>query len=299
MSRLRRAGYVTLRRLSGPWRAMTDLGSRKLRILAYHDVPDSELFGLQMSHLAEHYRVVPGPLSTTGTGEGPSVWVTFDDGDPTLVDNAMEVLSDHGFSATAFICPGVIGTREPYWWQVVHGAAEAGLSVDGREVSPHEVTQLKQVPDPQRRHRVSEIRQEMSLAGEEGLVRRQLTEKDLKTWADAGHSLGNHSWDHPILDQCDSEEQRRQLDLSHQWFLDHGYEAPCWFAYPNGNWSRVAEDRLTELGYESALLFDHRLASMSDDLNLSRIRVNATDSLDEFASKVSGIHPAVMSWRLR
>lgn len=290
-------GYATLRAVSGPWRAVGRLGAPRLRILAYHDVPDPDLFDAHMFHLATHYQVVEGPHFPQERNERPPVWITFDDGDPTIADNALDVLVSHGFSATAFICPSVIGTDEALWWHVVHDAVEAELAIEGQKVLPGEVSRLKLVPDAQRRERVAEIREALAeLRG--GLVRRQLTEKELSSWAEAGLSLGNHTWDHPILDQCSPAEQRRQIGLAHDWFLENEYGAPRWFAYPNGNWSVIAEQHLSELRYESALLFDHRIAKAKDGMSLSRIRVNGTDSLNEFIPKVAGIHPAISRWRV-
>lgn len=297
MSPLRPVLYATLRGLSGPWRAISRLGAPRLRILAYHDVPDPDLFDAHMSHLATHYQIVKGPHFPRKSYEKPQVWITFDDGDPTIVENALSVLVRNGFSATAFICPSVVGTDEPLWWHVVQDAVEAELIIEGKRVLPGEVNRLKLVPDAQRRERVAEIRESLSGLGG-GLVRSQLTEEELCSWVEAGLSLGNHTWDHPILDQCPPDEQRRQIDLAHDWFLENEYGAPQWFAYPNGNWSPVAEQHLYELGYESALLFDHRIAEERDGMRLSRIRVNGTDSLNEFIPKVAGIHPAVTRWRV-
>lgn len=297
MSRLRPVLYATLRAASGPWRRVGRWGAPRFRILAYHDVPDPDLFAAHMSHLATHYQVVKGPHFPRNGDEKPPVWVTFDDGDPSIVDNALGVLVSHGLSATAFICPSVVGTEEALWWHVVQEAVEAELVIGGQRVLPGEVRRLKLVPDAQRRERVAEIREALlELRG--SLVHRQLTEKELSSWIDAGLTMGNHTWDHPILDQCPPVEQRRQIDLAHDWFLENGYRAPKWFAYPNGNWSAFAEQHLSELGYEAALLFDHRAAKASDGRCLSRIRVNGTDSLNEFIPKVAGIHPAVTRWRV-
>jgi peptidoglycan/xylan/chitin deacetylase (PgdA/CDA1 family) len=298
VTRLRDGGYKLLRLLSSPFREASRLGFAHLRILAYHDVPDIRRFDFQMSHLARHYEVVGGPAFTRSIVRKPPVWITFDDGDPSVVDTALDVLSRYGFSATAFICPGVIDTVEPYWWQIVTEAYQSGVTVGGSRVDGDEVSRLKSVPDDHRRRRVAEVREAVRRQNGE-LIRRQLTRDDLDSWLSAGHSIGNHSWDHPILDQCTTDEQRRQVVDAHHWFVNKGYPAPRWFAYPNGNSFDGAERLLADLGYEAALLFDHRLASRSQRMTLSRIRVNATDSLDEFSSKVSGIHPTTMRWRRR
>lgn len=296
MTPLRDAGYRMLRALSAPFREVSRFGSSRLRILAYHDVPDIGRFDLQMSHLADHYEVVMGPSFLTTTSGKPPVWITFDDGDPSVVDTALGVLSRYRFSATTFICPGVIDTVEPYWWQIVTEAYQSGVTVAGSRVDADEVNRLKSVPDDHRRRRVAEVREAVRRQNGE-LIRRQLTRDDLDSWLSAGHSIGNHSWDHPILDQCTTDEQRRQVVDAHQWFLDKGYPAPRWFAYPNGNSFDGGEKLLVDIGYEAALLFDHRLASRSQGMTLSRIRVNGADSLDEFISKVSGVHPMTMRWR--
>ena len=122
------------------------------------------------------------------------------------------------------------------------------------------------------------------------VARRQLTSDELTRWIESGHTIGNHSWDHPLLDRCEEDEQLRQIDRAHEWLVDRFGEATL-FAYPNGNFTHSVDSRLRQLGYSAALLFDHRLHDRGDPLRMSRIRVNADDELSEFRAKVSGLHP--------
>ncbi|HJQ77237.1 MAG TPA: polysaccharide deacetylase family protein [Acidimicrobiia bacterium] len=271
-------------------------GSSALRILAYHDVPNADLFESHLSYLASKFEVVAGPTLDTRSGR-PPVWITFDDGDPSIIDHALGALRQRGMSATAFVCPGIIDTDEPFWWQVVTDAAKIGLKVGGRRVGEAEVNSLKTMCDEMRRSRVAEIGEQMVVGTGTTVRRRQLTVEELRAWIGSGCTLGNHSWDHPLLDRCTPDVQRDQIESAHDWFPDNGFERPNWFAYPNGNATEVARTHLAALGYEAALLFDHRLTPLNGRFDLSRIRVNGTDSLNEFISKVSGIHPVTARLR--
>ena len=91
------------------------------------------------------------------------------------------------------------------------------------------------------------------------------------------------------VDPGNVSRSRRRIDGS----ATNLHEAPALFAYSNGNWTTEAEHLLVELGYESAVLFDHRVAHPGNPLRLSRTRVNADDDMDTFRARVSGIHPAI------
>jgi peptidoglycan/xylan/chitin deacetylase (PgdA/CDA1 family) len=265
---------------------------RGVRILAYHSIESPRSFEAQIAHIAQRYVPISGDHVAQGLDESAGerlVWVTFDDGDPSIVDYGLDVLGRHGVPATAFICPGVIDTSEPYWWQVVEEAARLGLVVDGETVRPDQVADLKKVQDGQRRDQVDRVRAELVETHPMSSRRRQLTTRELEVWVGAGHTLGNHTWDHPVLDTCEIEEQRRQVEAAHNW-LSQRFGADQFFAYPNGNYTDDVHRLLIELGYEIGALFDHRVHS-GDALMLSRIRVNAQDPLDEFIARLSGLHP--------
>ena len=46
--------------------------------------------------------------------------------------------------------------------------------------------------------------------------------------------LGNHSWDHPCLEQCTEEDRRAQVMRAHEWLKDKIGTVPTLFSYPNG-----------------------------------------------------------------
>jgi peptidoglycan/xylan/chitin deacetylase (PgdA/CDA1 family) len=210
----------------------------------------------------------------------------------------MRILDRYGVKATAFVCPGVVDSETPFWWQTVEAAARLSVVTPEGPVGAGEVSRLKTEPDDIRRARVAEIGQALAEQTGRPFSVTQATTQQLLTWQRAGHSIGNHTWDHPILDTTHPVEQIRQIDLAHEWLLDRGFGTD-WFAYPNGNWSVVAESRLMQLGYRGAVVFDHRLSTGDHAFRMSRLRVNADDALDEFRSKVAGIHSTLMHLRHR
>jgi peptidoglycan/xylan/chitin deacetylase (PgdA/CDA1 family) len=271
-------------------RSVARLTGNRLRIVAYHDVRDADAFRRQIELLVERYRpvdeaAVVRALATGRRLDPRSVWVTFDDGHPGVVERAQPVLDDLGVRATVYVCPGLVDTDQPMWWEVVEEAQRRGLG------PASELVEVKRLPDEQRRIVVA--RSAEALEGLGPPPRRpQLTTGALRAWLASGHSVGNHSWDHPCLDTCPAAEQDRQLRLTHDWLVETlGVRQPT-FAYPNGNRSEASERTLRRLGYPLALLFDHRLADTTGDpMRLSRLRLSADTTIERARAIVSGAHP--------
>jgi peptidoglycan/xylan/chitin deacetylase (PgdA/CDA1 family) len=257
----------------------TACSASRLRVLAYHTVPDPQSFDEQLEYLTAAFHPVTQSdviAAVLREKDLPSraLWVTFDDGDPSVLENGLPALERHGMKATMFICPGVIDTSDAFWWHAF-------------EDMPDRLRQLKSLPDAERR---IAIREEAASP-----ARRQLSSDELIRWTNAGHDLGNHTWDHPCLDRCDPDAQRGQVERAHNWFERELGFAPRVFAYPNGDYASTTEAVLEELGYAVGLLFDHRLARPhGNPLQMSRLRVDASGELRRFQAIVAGTHPAAM-----
>ena len=157
--------------------------------------------------------------------------------------------------ATMFVCPGVVDTCQPHWWDIV-----------GRRSDPpaSSVTGSRRPSTPTCSERSRPLTT-TSAVGSWGLLARrleeagrpiarpQITTDDLRRWVAAGNEVGNHSWDHPCLDRCPPAEQRRQIERAHE--LAHGdaRRAPDVFAWPNGNPAEPALAALRELRYRLVL----------------------------------------------
>jgi peptidoglycan/xylan/chitin deacetylase (PgdA/CDA1 family) len=286
---------------------VSSVSSGRLRILAYHAVPDPAAFRRQAEHLADRYRAVSEAEVAHAVRRGAelprrSLWLTFDDGDPTVFEVAQPILDELGLTATAYVCPGLLATTEPFWWEIIRAAGHHGtLPESAAGDGPGNLeAEMKRLPDHRRREVVALIRSRLEEHLGAPLERRQATVAQLKGWLRAGHGVGNHTVDHPCLDRCTPEEQRRQVTEAHEWLatsLDH---PPQTFAYPNGNWAAATEELLRSHGYETGLGFDHRLTRLPrHPLRLSRLRLDADAGPARVRAIVSGGHPGLMTVRDR
>lgn len=275
----------------------------ELRILAFHRVPDPAAFDRQLAMLSKRVTFVSeAQVREAAHGGSPlppkAVWVTFDDGDPTVVSNGLPALARHGVPATIYVCPGLIESGSAPWWDIVTGAGEHGHGADlgrGHLVGSPLVTALKKIPDEQRRQVVDDLRRHAGSAADEG---RAITVRALEQWVDAGCTVGNHTWDHPCLDQCTPAEQADQIERAHRWVEAFRPDHRPTFAYPNGDRTDDAEAVLVALGYDLALLFDHALAAPGDPpLRMSRLRLDTTSSPRRTRAVVSGAHSKLFGVR--
>jgi peptidoglycan/xylan/chitin deacetylase (PgdA/CDA1 family) len=277
---------------------------RRLRVLAYHGVDRLDRFAAQMTWLSARWHPVTlEDVAATIAGDAQlpvrAVWVTFDDGHPDVVETAQPVLDRCGIRATMFVCPALIDTDEPFWWDVVAEAAKFRpdeVARDGLSPLERTVSELKRLPDDARRRAVEQARAWVTAARGGAPASRQIRTDELEAWIAGGHSVGNHTWDHPCLDTCNAEEQARQVVQADEWLTKFGIRGPKAFAYPNGNWVGHVANVVRSLGYQVGVVFDHRLARVhGPSLQMSRLRVSSGASLARFRAIVSGLHPAVFS----
>lgn len=279
------------------------LSTGRFRILAYHVVDDVARFRTQIAYLAGRYTPV-GPASVISALNGEplpprAVWVTFDDGDPSVVERGVPVLSHYQVPSTMFLCPSVVDAEIPLWWQRVEQAVARGATVrlgeatyGGPQVAAL-LARLKSMPDSRKNGIVEAIERQVAPSGGP-LVRRQVTLAQVASFVAAGGTVGNHTWSHSCLDRCRPQDVEHEILAGRDWIDEHFPGMPRLLAYPNGNWTPVAEQVLQQAGYQVGLLFDHRLASRhSHPLRLSRLRVNAADSIERFRAVLSGVHPTV------
>lgn len=180
-----------------------------LRILAFHGVPDFKRFADLLDAVTAQY--VPVSASQVERALGGEellppypVWFTFDDGLPSTFA-AGELLARHGVRATAFVCPGVLDTDRLLWFQVRQRCLELYLLTD--EDPRFALSRLKSLNDAERRAETDVLQLRLVAAG--ATSPRQADQRMLETWIAQGHDIGNHTWDHPMLDQCSPEDPAR------------------------------------------------------------------------------------------
>jgi peptidoglycan/xylan/chitin deacetylase (PgdA/CDA1 family) len=152
------------------------------------------------------------------------------------------------------------------------------------------------VGDGQRLAALDELRSTASAAAK---PRAQLREEELRALEAAGIAVGNHSVTHPCLNWCSADKVRNEIMGAHETLTAILGHPPIAFAYPNGDWSPVAQKVAIEAGYQLGFLFDHRLQQVPppDPLRMSRLRVGSHTSLNRLVITLSGLHS--MLHRLR
>ncbi len=296
------------RPLARLWSAAT---RRKLRVLTYHDVANPVALAAHLDELvAQGYTSVTGPdvdavLSGRSPAPARAVWITFDDGAIGVAELAQPLLDQRGLRATAFVCAGLLDTDQAQWWTIAERAEQYGLAPLEPGAAAGTValaTRWKRLADPARRARVVEARRRLVQSGHAD-TDRQWTAGDVGRWVAAGHEIGNHSWDHPCLDQCAPDEQVDQVRRAHDELTRRLGHPPISFAWPNGDPAPAALATLDELGYRLVLACDHRLTPWAgrhvDRRHLSRLRIDSDDAPDRFRAVLSGGHSAVFHLRRR
>ena len=279
----------------------------RLRVLAYHGVDDPAAFALQLDEIAARWTTVVSSDVVNAESRherlpANAVWITFDDGDPSVVHHALPLLTDRGLKATAFLCGGWVDTDEVPWWLVAEAAvANGAIAQDdlGTTERIGVLRALKSLPDPDRRSMTETLSRRLASVGAP-VAGAQWTSDDVRRWLAAGMEIGNHTWDHPRLDRCAPDAQVEQVRRAHERLTEIVGAPIDVFAWPNGDPAPAAADELKRLGYRIVLPCEHRVAARHPNLHaLSRLRIDAHAPMVRFRSIISGGHSAVFHLQRR
>lgn len=256
--------------------------------LTYHKISDPDNFERQLLYLKERFNIIGHPdiINYFEGNELPKnpLILTFDDGDISNYTIAFPLLKKCGIPAIFFVITDLINTDKPFWWDEI----EYYL---GKSIADKKVWETKKWPNPERQSYLEELREK---SGKPPLKYPQLTSVQLKEMNDAGILIANHSHTHPMFDRCTPEELNEELTKSCSRLRDLGFN-PEVFAYPNGNFSAVAEERLKEHGIKYSFLFDHKInKGKINPLRISRLIVNDTTPLWKFKLILSGWHTKIL-----
>ena len=260
------------------------LSSNRLRVLAYHDIANSQNFEEQMRFLSQNFNLIDlETLLQHVKNNKPllekSLLITFDDGDYTIIEKGLPILKKYNIPAVLFVITDIINTEKEFWWNIA-------LVLSGKE----KLNYFKSIDNQQRLN-------ELECLNYKGR-RRQLTTQELHKLENHGIRCCNHSHTHPLFDKCTSNELEEELVKSKSLLKSWGISGWNIFAYPNGNYDESSELILTSEAIELAFLFDHNLnESNINPLRISRIRVDSTTKMDEFKVKVSGLHSFIHQLR--
>ncbi|MFF3411086.1 polysaccharide deacetylase family protein [Streptomyces sp. NPDC002742] len=72
----------------------------------------------------------------------------------------------------------------------------------------------------------------------------------LSEMADDGHTVGNHTWSHPLLTKLSRSAIRSEIERTSKVIEEAYGEPPVWFRAPYGEWNRATYQIGAELGME-------------------------------------------------
>lgn len=263
--------------------------SQKLKVLAYHGVSDVRNFERQMIFLKEYYDVISidrlFAFFTAGSDlPKKPLLITFDDGDYSLYKNAYPVLKALNIPATVFVITQLLNTNRAFWWDEI-------MYYLGEKEGGKKVWEVKEWKNQDRLNFLSSIRKDSSKVL---FSSRQLNSSEVIEMHKAGITIANHSHSHPMFNQCSGPEIKDEIETSTEVLKSLGLEIRA-FAYPNGNFSEMAENILLEHQFSTAFLFDHKInRGEIHPLRISRLVVNDSTPMWKLKFILSGCHSRIL-----
>lgn len=262
---------------------------KRLRVLAFHDVPDKIAFHKQIKYLSAKYNIISiDDLKShleNNKCKLPShpLLITFDDGDYSFIENGFSVLKKNRVPACLFIITGLINTKKMLWTKLISETYRS----QGK--SENEIRQRKSYLKS-----IDNKKREELLASNPQITDPQLTAKNLKLLKCNNIYIGNHSHTHPMFNKCCPAEIQFELDTSKLSFENWKITGYDIFAYPNGNFDNTSELLLKKNDIKLAFLFNHKInPSIINPYRISRIKANSNMSVNELKVKVSGLHSLI------
>lgn len=239
------------------------------KLVTYHEFGNLSNFEKQLQWLSRQKKML----------------LTTDDGDLSFYTTAYPLLQKYKIPAILFIIPSLIGTNQPFWWNEVYYYL-------GKTAGIETLRTLKIIPNSERIAYLENLRKN---SDKPILKQTQLTVAQLQEMQSNGIIIANHSFTHPMFDQCSETEIRTELQQTKAFFEKNQLNGYSLFAYPNGNFNALCEKVLIEEGVNQAFLFDHKInKGNSNPLRISRLSVNDYTPIWKFKLILSGWHSKLL-----
>lgn len=260
------SGAGALLRRAAPWQGVLVLSYHRIGVAGSFRTARSlvtataETLDRQLRFLTRVCEVLdPGELGAeqlariAGGKRGRRVLITFDDGYRDLYEAAHPVLAANGVRAAMFLCSGFLDGVARAWWDevawIMRHSPLAELPPGPWSSGPLALSEpeLERSIDVATRKcwelAPAEIEALLDQLGSVTRVGRRPVEdgsRDWLTWemarelGEAGHLLGAHTVNHPILARLAPERQREEIAGSAERIEAETGARPRWFAYPVG-----------------------------------------------------------------
>jgi peptidoglycan/xylan/chitin deacetylase (PgdA/CDA1 family)/glycosyltransferase involved in cell wall biosynthesis len=318
----KRLAYSALE-LAGFFPLLRHLKRDRITVLAYHGVTSGgtathldnlhvpvDSFRRQMRWLRKNFTPISLDQALAALERGEKlpphpVLVTFDDAYRNNLEVARPILQEFGIPIVLFVPTEFIERTEGYWaeeleWRIASTSVLALpwgrdllwlRSLAERQAAFEKISQdLTGLSPTKREPAWQELKRQLPCEGSNApLFEPRLKWEELRRLSQLGASIGSHGVSHTLLSGLASEKVSYELEASRlelQSRLGIGIRA---FAYPNGLWDPTVRQLTEQAGYACAFTAQPgALDPHVDRFLLNRTGINATDSLSEFVSAVSG-----------
>jgi len=187
-----------------------------------------------------------------------AVWISFDDGWKSNMENVVPTITDYNIPVTFFITTGPIEKKGLFWWRL------ADKKKDYLENKYNiRKEELYQIPENRRKKIIGKIEDHFS----ENFEREAMSVEEVKKISKIPQiTIGSHTANHAILPNCATDELKDEVINSKKTIEKWIKQNINSFAYPNGNFDGREKEILRQAGFELATTCDKIFISIKDDL---------------------------------
>ncbi len=207
-------------------------------------------------HVHENYEAIQLEGATPGQDSNKlRIAFTFDDGWTDNYSVALPVAKEFNIPFTIFVCPGLVGSAQPFWPERMtsHFAASGG-TIQKADIAEM-IEQLKHCSAEDRELAISKLVGENSPSDSNDSSNsssRTLSWVEILEMSRNNVSFGSHTQTHQILTTLQPKQVQKEISLSKA-ALEKALHSSCQiFAYPNGNWNPQVKDIVAQEGFKLA-----------------------------------------------
>ncbi len=268
-----------------------------------------ELFEAEVKLISERFTpmTVSGLLEAMATGRRlrKAVVVTIDDGYEDVYRYAFPILRYYGVPATLYVTAGFLDRALWLWPDAIAHVLETTVLQEYRSPDVRRTLPLGTPAERDEAWRVLATHGESlpattlqtwiaALATGLGVTLgptpadsyRPMSWGQLREMAEAGIEIGDHSWSHPLLTNCDETELQCEIRRSKARTEEQLGRPVTSFAYPHGAFDAAVRRTVEAAGFTSAVALETR-SSAIDAFAIPRLSCGTT--FDEFRDSLYGV----------
>ena len=298
--------------------------NREITVLMFHRISDESdplwppmpvaSFKRLMKELSEKTCVVSlEKIEEIGRyPDKPLIALSFDDGYPDFLQNAVQILTDLGLPANLNICPDLIDTARPPWTQIlsVFLLQNAGKSLqlpNGKILQIEErvrelyflriCNELCLVDDRARNTWIASLVEQIPSSK----MPKLMNWDQVRECAGRGIHIGSHGLSHPNMNKISDEDiLGQEIEGSKRRIYQEVGVNPRIFAFPSGLYNELSMGIVKKSGYKVALLCDDLVGLFTDGHHkkgfyiFPRINISGTNWKEEDL-RLLGLHQKLKS----